>query len=121
MLLAFYRELLRLRRESPALRFPDRERMRVTPFPEHSTLVVERWDGDDETLVAMNFGDRPAEVRVKLRVGTWDRVLDSADAQWGGLGTATLIELLANGEARFTLAPLSVAVYALRVEPITNR
>jgi maltooligosyltrehalose trehalohydrolase len=45
VLYAFYRELLRLRRESPALRFPDKERMRLTPVPEARALLVERWDG----------------------------------------------------------------------------
>ncbi|VTU00442.1 malto-oligosyltrehalose trehalohydrolase : Malto-oligosyltrehalose trehalohydrolase OS=Coleofasciculus chthonoplastes PCC 7420 GN=MC7420_3794 PE=3 SV=1: CBM_48: Alpha-amylase: DUF3459 [Gemmataceae bacterium] len=119
--LEFYRELLRLRRESPALRFPDKERMRLTPFPERRALVVERWDGDDESLIAMNFADRPAEVAVKVRAGTWDRVLDSADARWGGPGALAPEELVANGEARLVLAPHSVAVYALRVDPLTNR
>jgi maltooligosyltrehalose trehalohydrolase len=121
VLLAFYRELLRLRRESPPLRFPDKERMRVTPFPERSALVAERWDGDDETLVALNFADRPAEVRVKVSAGAWERVLDSSDARWGGPGASTPAELAADGETRLTLAPLSIVAYALRVEPITNR
>lgn len=93
----------------------------MTPLPEHRVLAVERWDGDDETLLVLNFGDQPAEVRVKARTGTWDRVLDSAEPRWNGPGANTLVELVADGEARLTLAPLSVAVYALRVEPITNR
>jgi maltooligosyltrehalose trehalohydrolase len=121
LLLEFYRELLRLRRESPALRFPDRERMRVTPFPESHALAAERWDGDDESLVALNFSDRPAEVRVSLASGTWDRVLDSADPRWGGPGTPAPAELTAGSEVRFTLAPHAVAAYALRADPVTNR
>ena len=112
---------LRLRRESPALRFPDKERMRLTPFPEHRTLVAERWDGDDETLIAMNFSDRSVEVQTTPRTGTWDRVLDSAEERWGGPGTRTPAELIAASEVRFSLAPHSVAVYALREEPVTNR
>ncbi len=121
LLWEFYREVLRLRRESPPLRFPDRERMRVTPFPDHLTLAVERWDGDPEVLVAMNFSDRPAEVQVRLRSGVWDRVLDSAEARWGGPGTPAPAELVSASDVRFALAPLSVAVYALRIEPVTNR
>jgi maltooligosyltrehalose trehalohydrolase len=121
VLLAFYRELLRVRRETPPLRFPDKERMRLTPFPEHRVLVVERWDGDDETLLVMNFGDDPAEVRVKLRPGVWTRVLDSADARWNGPGSRAPTEFTARGDVRFTLAPVSAVVYNLRAEPITNR
>ncbi|HEY1187135.1 MAG TPA: malto-oligosyltrehalose trehalohydrolase [Gemmata sp.] len=121
VLWAYYRELLRVRRESPALRFPDKERLRVTPFPEHRVLVVERWDGDSETLLVLNFSDRPAEVVVKIRAGVWDRVLDSADARWGGPGARAPGELTGNGGTRVALAPHSVAAYALRVDPITNR
>jgi maltooligosyltrehalose trehalohydrolase len=121
VLLAFYRELLRVRRETPALRFPDRGRMRVTPFPEHQTLAVERWDGDDETLLVLNFGDRPAEVRLMLRTGTWDRVLASADGRWDGPGATAPAALVARSEVRFAVAPLALAVYAFRGEPVTHR
>jgi maltooligosyltrehalose trehalohydrolase len=117
----FYRELLRLRGETPALRFPDKERMLLTPVPEYSALAVERWDGDDETLVCLNFGDRPAEVRVTLTGGVWDRVLDSAEECWAGPGTLTPAEFRAESVVRFTTAPRSVAVYGLRTEPTTNR
>ena len=95
--------------------------MRLTPLAEHRTLLVERWDGDDETLVAMNFSDNPAEVRVTLRDGVWDRQLDSAEGRWLGPGTPAPAELTARGETTLTLAPTSVAVYALRLEPVTNR
>jgi maltooligosyltrehalose trehalohydrolase len=117
----FYRALLKLRRGLPALRFPDRERMRVTPLRECRTLVVERWDGDDEVLVAMNFSDRPAEVRVELRSGTWVRQLDSAEPRWGGPGAPSPAALRSASDVRFTLAPHSGAVYALSNEPVTNR
>jgi maltooligosyltrehalose trehalohydrolase len=117
----FYRELLRLRRETPALRFPDKDRMRVTPFPERLAIVVERWDGDDETLIGLNFSDRPVEVRVTIREGAWVRQLDSADPRWHGPGTDTPAELTASGDVRLALAPTSAAVYALRVEPMTHR
>jgi maltooligosyltrehalose trehalohydrolase len=95
--------------------------MRLTPFPEHRALVVERWDGDDETLIVLNFGDRPADVRVTLRAGTWDRRLDSSERRWNGPGTPAPAELVARSEVRLTLAPTSVVVYALRAEPPTNR
>jgi maltooligosyltrehalose trehalohydrolase len=117
----FYRELLRLRRESPALRFPDKERMRVTAFPESHTLAVVRWDGDDETLVVLNFSDRPAEVQLTLGEGVWDRQLDTADARWRGPGSPAPAELLAWGDTAVTLAPTSAAVYALRAGPVSDR
>lgn len=117
----FYREVLRLRRESPALRFPDKERMRVTPFPESRALAVERWDGDAETLIVMNLSDRPAEIRMTLREGAWQRDLDSAAAEWNGPGGIAPPELVARSEVRLALAAMSVVAYSLRVDPPTHR
>jgi maltooligosyltrehalose trehalohydrolase len=121
VLLDFYRELLRLRRGSPALRFPDNGRMRLTPFAEHRTLAVERWDGDSESLLLLNFGSARAEVRITLQDGTWDRVLDSADHRWNGPGAVSPAQLKVASEVRISIAPLSVALYELRIDPVTNR
>jgi maltooligosyltrehalose trehalohydrolase len=120
-LLEFYRELLRIRRETPALRFPDKDRMRLMARPEHRTLVAHRWDGDDETLLAMNFSDRPTRARFSIDHGTWTRVLDSADPRWEGSGTPSTVTLESAGEVNLELAPTSIVVYRLSREPITNR
>jgi maltooligosyltrehalose trehalohydrolase len=112
----FYRELLRVRRQTPALRFPDKDRMRVLPFPEHRTLAVTRWDGGDEVVTAMNFGEEPAAVRVPLPGGTWERLLDSAEERWLGPGPAAPAMLASKGDVVLALQPTSCAVYALRPE-----
>jgi maltooligosyltrehalose trehalohydrolase len=121
VLCEFYRELLRLRHSTPALRFPDKERMRLVPLAEHRVLLANRWDGDAETLIGLNFGGDPAPARLTLPKGVWDKVLDSADGRWLGAGSPAPAELASDGEAAFTLAPASVAVYNLRLEPMTNR
>ena len=117
----FYRELLRVRQETPALRFPDKERMRLTPRAEQRTLLVHRWDGDDQTLIGMNFGDRPARVRFSLPNGDWERQLDSADARWEGPGASSPSMLGSGGEVELNLVPTSLVVYRLHLDPITNR
>jgi hypothetical protein len=76
---------------------------------------------DDETLIGINFGDRPADVRVTLRPGTWVRLLDSAEERWGDPGTVAPAEFKAASEVTLTLTPTSVAVFAIRLDPITNR
>ncbi len=120
-LLTFYTELLRVRRETPALRHSDKERMRVTAQPERRVLIVERWDGDHETVLAMNFSEEVAEAHATIQEGTWDRTLDSAEPRWGGPGTPSPEKLIANSPVRFKLAPLSIAAYCLRTEPVTHR
>lgn len=121
VLYELYRELLRLRHETPALRFPDKERMRLVPFPEHRTLIVDRWDGDHQTLIGLNFGPEPAPVRFALPKGAWGKVLDSADGRWLGPGSPAPAELASEGEVSLTLAPQSAVVYGLRLDPMTNR
>lgn len=121
VLLSFYRELLRLRRESPALRFPDKDRMHVTSLPEHEVLLVERWDGDHETFLAMNFSEEPAEARITLQQGVWKRVLDSAASAWDGPGSQSPPELIAHSELKFWIAGHSIVVYTLQSEPVTHR
>jgi hypothetical protein len=69
----------------------------------------------------MNFSDNPAEVRLMIRQGLWDRELDSADKRWLGPGCFSASELKGGGEVRLTLGPTSVIVYNLRNDPPTNR
>jgi maltooligosyltrehalose trehalohydrolase len=113
----WYRELLRLRRETAALRLPDNKQMRVFSFPEEYTLAAVRWDDEDEVLVALNFADRPAEVRVPLRGGAWAKMLDSADGRWDGPGGSAPPELAVGETGRTTLAPRSAVLYARRDDP----
>lgn len=108
---SLYRELLRLRRESPALRFPDRDRMRVTPVPDQRVLLVERWDADAATLVAMNFSPRPATVPVPGTLGPVVKRLDTADPRWLGPGSGAPGRLRPGAGTSLTLAPTSLAVY----------
>ena len=117
----FYRELLRQRRETPALRFPDKERMRVIARAEHRTLLALRWDGDHQTLIAMNYSAEPARVTFALTRGAWVRTLDSSDPQWLGAGTPSPAVLESAGEVSLTIAPTTVVVYNLELEPMTNR
>jgi maltooligosyltrehalose trehalohydrolase len=69
-----YRELLRLRREIPALRSLDLNAVKTHADDERRTLIVQRGD----TLLAFNFSDR--EQRIELpSENEWTMLLDSAD------------------------------------------
>ena len=62
----FYRELLRLRRETPSLRSLDLSKVETFPDDERRVLVVRR----GETLLAFNFSD--AEQSIDLPPGEWE-------------------------------------------------
>lgn len=104
MLLEFYRELLRLRREVRALATLSRHDMEVTT-DEENVLLVRRWFEGDETILVLSFSDRAATVRLPEPAGSWKKLLDSADQIWGGPGGAVSAE---------TAQPRSAILYQRR-------
>jgi maltooligosyltrehalose trehalohydrolase len=85
-MLAFHREVLRLRRSVPALAALDMTRCEASCLEEARTLVVRRWAGTSEAVIVLAFGDATAVVDLPVPRGTWRVVLDSSDPRWLGPG-----------------------------------
>ncbi|HRX71874.1 MAG: malto-oligosyltrehalose trehalohydrolase [Candidatus Competibacteraceae bacterium] len=109
---AFYRELLRLRRELPALARLDNASLSATVI-RPGVLELQRWCDANRVVAWMNFAAEPATVTVKPGAGAWSLRLDAADPTWGGEGSALPLQL-ADGAIPgvLQLLPYSVAVYA---------
>jgi maltooligosyltrehalose trehalohydrolase len=116
--LELYRELLRLRREVPALRTLSRQHTEVEEDAEKRTLLLRRWsEGSGEApgepasqvVAVFNFSDEPRNVLLGSPRTEWRRCLDSADVRWKGPGAASpeLIEDPASVEVQ----PLSFVLY----------
>ena len=89
LLLDLYRELLRLRRDIPALRNSSKEELEVTTDEDARMLVLRRWTDDQEAFIVSNFGESTDERSVERAVPAgdgWTTLLDSADERWGGPG-----------------------------------
>jgi maltooligosyltrehalose trehalohydrolase len=84
ILYEFYQELIRLRREIPALRSLSKEAMEVGSFEEDKVLFVRRWDNDDEVFSLFHFGEDVVRIMLTLPEGRWDRTLESSSCRWGG-------------------------------------
>ncbi len=112
---AFYRELLRLRREQPALAHLDNASLTATVIAP-GVLELRRWCNAQRIAVWMNFAAESATVPVKPGVGAWHKRLDAADSAWGGDGSA-LPTTLVDGAipTPLTLPPYAIAVYAAGV------
>jgi len=98
----YYRELIRLRKEIPALAVPDRRQTAVVPFEEEKTLLVRRWRGDSHVAAIYHFGDG-VPWRGDLPAGTWRVVLDSADERWQGPGSRVDRRIVSGGALSLTL------------------
>ena len=87
--LAFYRELLRLRRERAPLAGDDPGRLETARSDDPRVVWVRRAAGADEALACLHFGERDAALDVPFG-GEWRVALDSADARFAGPGAARL-------------------------------
>ncbi len=112
---AFYRELLRLRRELPALAQLDNASLTATVVAP-TVLELQRWCDDNRMVVWMNFAADPATVAAAPGAGAWRRLLDAAEPAWGGDGS-NLPAQLADGTTPnpLTLPPYAVVIYAAGV------
>jgi maltooligosyltrehalose trehalohydrolase len=87
MLWEFYRELIRFRKNEPALRSLDKSVLDVNSSERIGCLCMRRVYGDDEILMIFNFGGHAADVGPAVPVGEWEKQLDSAEARWMGPGS----------------------------------
>jgi maltooligosyltrehalose trehalohydrolase len=88
VLLRWYKELLRLRRELPALASPNRQLSAVDVHGSGRTIVLRRWSHDEEVIGAFHFGSEAANVNIRVAQPVWRKLLDSAEDTWLGDGTA---------------------------------
>ena len=110
LLHAFYRELLRIRRQTAALTHLSMEQCRAVPL-EEQTLLVERWCGASEVLLILCFSQQEADVAISHPVGPWAKVIYSADPCWNGAGKVPATLDASAGEFRLRLSPRSFVLY----------
>ncbi|MBI2360663.1 MAG: malto-oligosyltrehalose trehalohydrolase [Deltaproteobacteria bacterium] len=104
-LLVLHRELLRLRREIPALAQLSKETLEVTAREDENILVVRRWSRESEVLAVFSYAAAPVATRWTLCAGRWVKLLDSADEKWQGGGSLIPAEIDCNGDITLPLAP----------------
>jgi maltooligosyltrehalose trehalohydrolase len=114
VLLSWYRELLRVRREEPLLTQSESVREHVQSFESYKAMMVWR-QGEGATLVlAFNFGDIAWDAGVVMPEGRWVKLLDSADEGWGGAGSGVPPELESDGRTKLHVHPHSVVLLSIR-------
>jgi maltooligosyltrehalose trehalohydrolase len=109
----FYRELLRLRKSLPALAHLAKDSVTASPLEDRNVLLVRRVQPGpavlSEVQIVLSFAEEKTEpARIRLREGTWRKILDSADEAWGGPGGSIPERVEEGGE--ILVAPRSVVV-----------
>jgi maltooligosyltrehalose trehalohydrolase len=101
----YYRELIRHRKEHPALSRLNKEDMEVSVQGKEKVLLVRRWNGSAQAAAACHFGDSPVSIEVPLPPGIWEKLLDSSEKRWGGGGSAIPEKLDLREKFSLTLNP----------------
>jgi len=111
VLLYFYQELIRLRKETPALACLSKDNIDVQGFEDYKLLFLHRWQEDSEAIAVFNLTDNQVSVTLPIPVGCWQKSLDSAEERWHGKGS-NIPELLdSKGEAFLHFEPRIVALF----------
>ena len=108
----FHQELLRLRRDLPALAQLDKDALEVIEFEDAKVILVRRWNASSHILAVFHFDEEPSQLGLPIPAGCWQRKLDSADPRWGGRGSQASDVLVSRGEVQMTLSPWAVVLYA---------
>lgn len=109
-----YKELIRIRKEIPAIYKLDKDRMIARSFECLKVMSIQRWGEEEDNshiLAIFNFNQEDVELDLKYFIenNDWVKLLDSSEQKWYGNGTF-LPEIL-NTEEKVTMRRRSFALY----------
>lgn len=112
-LLCFYRDLLTLRKRTPALASSCKEKIAATVWREQGVLLVHRWTASGEGVCFLaSLAAAPRLVRGIVPPGRWEKALDAEASRYGGSEKSLLPAALEGARAyELTLAPFHFALY----------
>ncbi|MEC9372696.1 MAG: DUF3459 domain-containing protein, partial [Planctomycetota bacterium] len=98
------RELLRLRRDHPALRDLNKDRLIAVPNERSRTLLVLRGPVEGrQTALLLSFADSLPRTSIQLPEGDWRTILDSHDDRWRGAGRVAADRFSSRGVAEIDM------------------
>jgi maltooligosyltrehalose trehalohydrolase len=111
VLYEFYRELICLRRERPALAALNKDNLAAVSFEPDRVLLVRRWAGENQICTIFHFGKSPVTRELPLPPGLWRKLLDSGEERCYGAGSIVPPTVLSEGEVSLTLPPQAVILF----------
>ncbi|MGA7188858.1 MAG: malto-oligosyltrehalose trehalohydrolase [Candidatus Acidiferrales bacterium] len=112
----FYRELLRLRREIPALARLDKKGAEVVAYPSEKTLFLRRRHGADQIFAAFNFDTEQVPLSLAVPAGQWRKRLDSAEPRWQGSGSELPESIDSRGNVSLSVAASAFCLFSQAVK-----
>jgi maltooligosyltrehalose trehalohydrolase len=103
----FYRELISLRKGTPALSSPERDKLEA--WSAGGILFLKRWKDGNHAMTLFNFSKKDIIIGHGVPDAGWKKMLDSSDRKWNGPGSK-LPEVL-GPDAEITLRAESLVLY----------
>lgn len=113
IMLNWYKELINLRKNSPALHNPSKKCLQVN-IVNDQVLAVQRWQGQDDFLCLMNFASKAASFHLEGNDSQWQKALDSSEEQWGGEGSR--MPKVMEFSEELALSPYQIVLYRRQFE-----
>jgi maltooligosyltrehalose trehalohydrolase len=109
----YYRALLGLRRRHPVLGAAGPRRLQARQVDERTLLIHRRGPDGAAAFFVLHFAPDDWTIRLRVPAGPWRRLLDSAEARFGGLGenSPALLPLSRGGWAEINMAGSGTVVY----------
>jgi len=111
ILVEFHKELLQLRKKTPALGRLSKDDMDVLDYDREKALVIRRWNGNDEAVVIFHFNESPLTMGIAFPKGRWTKRLDAADERWQGPGSQVPTEIISDGEIVLSFSPYAFVLF----------
>jgi maltooligosyltrehalose trehalohydrolase len=108
-LLKFYRRLIQLRREIPAVSNLDKTSLEVSGTERERLILLRRWRDRNQVLCVMNFNKVGTTFRASPPKGSWEKIIDSSERVWGGRGPSMPEEIMKKQD--LIMMPLSFVLY----------
>jgi maltooligosyltrehalose trehalohydrolase len=108
-MLRYYKALIALRRNHPALCTLSRKSLSVECREDEGVLVLRRWTDGQEVICLMNFSNEQQSFEMPAQ--DWKKIFDSAATIWLGPADAPISFSATQNERTALLQPASILVY----------
>jgi maltooligosyltrehalose trehalohydrolase len=105
----FYRELIRLRKNHPVLKIPDKDNFFISE--DGNFFTIERWQGETRIIAGINFVNQSMKLKIPSDYKTpLKKILDSNDERYNGLGETN--PAIITGDEEIKVQERSVVIYS---------
>ncbi|HWQ19979.1 MAG TPA: malto-oligosyltrehalose trehalohydrolase [Methanotrichaceae archaeon] len=109
VMLDLCRELVRLRRDTPALANLSKDNLDACGAEGEKMVLIKRHHNNSRALCLMNFNSRAVEVTFPSRKEAWKKAVDTSEKRWMGPGSSAPSEI--ETSEKFDIEPLSFILY----------